>query len=425
MYAIAGNLTMVNVIETMINEFNDMVVRITTMVNKKQDKLPPELLSHTESGGLAHSLVNLLEHGFMSSDDKLKLDFLSKWFSVGSTLDRPIVTEGGHFRFNTDFTWFEGFNGDDWYSLGGTPIGTLFILDYSTVGEVVEPITAILTPPPTAINSVVSPDYSGIWASTLVVPRANSAITSLSFNNLQGLTGTLSISGLAALSLLKFPELKAVMGGFSTSNLAGLTNVSCPLLTVVVGNFNIASNVAFAIISIPSLISVHSNFSLSTLAGATTVNFSSLTNVGGNFSLDGLDACTSVGFPNLTEIKGRLSISTAPAITNLTFSSLEKIGSNLTEGNAISIGPTLTGLTVFKLSNSVKEVNGSVYINCPLSGASVDALLAQFVSLDGSNGTTLFANENITISGTSVAPSASGLASKAILEDRGCTVYTN
>lgn len=416
---------MTTVIETMVKEFNKLMTRLIARVDKKQDLIPPALLSHLESGSLAHAIVNLLENGFMSSDDKIKLDFLVKWFSVGSTLNRPIVTEGGHFRFNTDFTWFEGFNGDDWFSLGGTPIGTLFILDYSTVGVVAEPITAILTPPPTAINSVVTPDYSGIWASTLVVPSVNVDITTLTFSNLQGLTGTLSISGLVALSFLNFPELKVVMGGFSTSNLAGLTSLSCPLLTVVVGNFNIASNVAFAIISVPSLITVYGNFSLNTLAGCTTVNFAGLTTVEGNFSINELAACTTVSLPNLTQIKGRLSISTAPAITNLTFSSLEKIGCNLTDGNAISLGPTLTGLTIFKLSNSLKEVNGSVYINCPLSAVSVDALLAQFASLDGTNGTTLFTNENITITGTSAAPSANGIASKNTLISRGCTVITN
>lgn len=347
------------------------------------------------------------------------------WYTSGTTLERVIPTSGSGFRFNTDTAWFEGYNGANWFSLGGTPLGSLFVLDYTAVGAIAEPITSILTTLPPTLPNGTTADYSGIWASTLVVPSANLAITSLTFNNLQGLTGTLSINGLTALSFMHFPALTTVMGGFAISSLAGLTNITCPLLTYVGTNFSIGNNIAFPTIMFPVLATVDGNFTLTELAGCTSVNFPLLTAVGGNFNVSSLPVCVAANFNTLTEIKGKLNISLSPALTTLSFSSLEHIGTNLTVGNAINIGPTMTGLTIFELSNNLKQVNGSVYINCAMSAVAIDNFLTQLARLDGLNGTVAFSNKSITITGPSAAPSTVGLDAKAILVGRGCTVTTN
>lgn len=62
-----------------------------------------------------------------------------------------------------------------------------------------------------------------------------------------------------------------------------------------------------------------------------------------------------------------------------------------------------------------------------LTAASVNAILALLVSLDGTNGTTLWgAGKTLDVSGgTSSAPTGQGITDKATLIGRGATVTTN
>jgi hypothetical protein len=60
-----------------------------------------------------------------------------------------------------------------------------------------------------------------------------------------------------------------------------------------------------------------------------------------------------------------------------------------------------------------------------LNQASVDSILVALAALDGTNGTTIFSNRIVTITGTSATPSATGLSAKATLVARGCTVTNN
>lgn len=66
------------------------------------------------------------------------------------------------------------------------------------------------------------------------------------------------------------------------------------------------------------------------------------------------------------------------------------------------------------------------FIGCALPQGVVDAILVQLAGLDGTNGTTLYENETVNLSGgTNAIPSATGLTAKATLEGRGCTVTVN
>ena len=65
------------------------------------------------------------------------------------------------------------------------------------------------------------------------------------------------------------------------------------------------------------------------------------------------------------------------------------------------------------------EMLGSVGV------ASVDDLLVRLAALDGTGLTTAYSSKTVTIRGTSAAPSATGLAAKATLAARGCTVTHN
>jgi hypothetical protein len=61
-----------------------------------------------------------------------------------------------------------------------------------------------------------------------------------------------------------------------------------------------------------------------------------------------------------------------------------------------------------------------------LDQASVDGILVRLAALDGTNGTTAYSSKTILLNGgTSATPSATGIAAKATLVARGCTVTTN
>jgi hypothetical protein len=293
------------------------------------------------------------------------------------------------------------------------------------IGPLANPITSILATSPPIFPNGVSADYSGVWTSTLVVPSTNILMTSLTFNNLQGITGTLSMTGLTALSSLGFPALTTTVGSLSIGSLPALTAMAFPLLTAVGAHFSVANCVAFAAMSFPSLGRVGGNFSIAALAGCTTISVPLLKVVEGDFSMGGLTACTTVNFSGLTEVKGKISVSTGAALTALAFGSLERVGTNLTGGNAITIGPLLAGVTVFTLSNNLKQINGSIYIDCALSVVAVDALLIRLAALNGSGGTTAFSNLSVTLAGVSSPPSAAGLGAKNTLMGRGCAVVHN
>lgn len=76
---------------------------------------------------------------------------------------------------------------------------------------------------------------------------------------------------------------------------------------------------------------------------------------------------------------------------------------------------------------TIKKIGGNFSITgAALSEASVDYYLMLLAGLDGSGGTTVFENVTVDLSGgTSAPPSGDGLAAKAVLEGRGCTVTVN
>jgi hypothetical protein len=86
----------------------------------------------------------------------------------------------------------------------------------------------------------------------------------------------------------------------------------------------------------------------------------------------------------------------------------------------------MAALNTFTLGSTIKSVGGNVTItSAALTQASVDSILVRLAALDGTNGTTAYSSKTVTITGTSATPSATGLAAKAVLVARGCTVTTN
>jgi hypothetical protein len=117
------------------------------------------------------------------------------------------------------------------------------------------------------------------------------------------------------------------------------------------------------------------------------------------------------------------------ALTSISIPIIERIGTTTTSGSVIALTSGTAALTTFQLPSTLKQIgNGAgnvVITSAALNQASVDSILVQLAALDGTNGTTLFSTRTVTITGTSSTPSATGLAAKATLVARGCTVTTN
>ena len=109
-----------------------------------------------------------------------------------------------------------------------------------------------------------------------------------------------------------------------------------------------------------------------------------------------------------------------PALTSVSVPALEFIG------NGVLLTSNTAKLTTFQRPATLKQVNGNVNItSAALHQTSVDSILVRLAALDGTNGTVAFSNRTVTITGTSAAPSNAGLAAKATLVARGCTVTHN
>jgi hypothetical protein len=135
-----------------------------------------------------------------------------------------------------------------------------------------------------------------------------------------------------------------------------------------------------------------------------------------------LNALTSVDFSSVAYMAGFNLHSTSLATLN--FPAIVDIGPG---GFFVSACPALVTFSMGTTLKSVDPDNGGFTLTgAALNQASVDGILVRLAALDGTNGTTIFQNVTVDLSGgTSSAPSATGTAAKAVLVGRGCTVTTN
>jgi len=359
-----------------------------------------------------------------------------------------------------DYLQLEGLNGfkvehlDQSYCVT-IPAAAPVVIDpvsYTYTGTLtVAPVIVLSTPTPIQVASSVA-DYSRKWASTIVLSAANLSLTSISFTDLQGMSGSFAPSGLSVLSSLNFPVLTTVGVSFSPTTLAALTSLSLPALTTVGSSFNPSSMAALTSLSLPALTTVGSSFNPSSMAALTSLSAPALTTVGssfnpssmaaltslsapalttvgGNFNPNNMNVLTSLSAPALTTVGGTLSPSIMGTLASISIPVIERIGTTVTSGSVISIISITPALSTFQLPSTLKQIGsgaGNVVItSAALNQASVDNILVRLAALNGSNGTTAFSSRVVTITGTSSTPSATGLAAKATLVARGCTVTNN
>ena len=359
-------------------------------------------------------------------------------------------------------------NGTSILGSGDMALGAGAALTYTYTGILDVPIVQL----PGASEMVLASPTGKERSYGLLLSRVNTRLTGLDFPNLEFIGSTFNPGYLSALTSLSLPALATAGNGFSPSYMDALTSLNLPALTTVGANFNPTSMAALTSLSLPALTTVGVSFSPSSMAALTSLSLPALTATGTSFNPSSMAALTSLSLPALTTVGGAFSPNNMPALTSLSLPALtatgtsfnpnnmpaltslsvpvlttvgaafnpnnmtaltslslpaiERIGTSLASGDVISISAAVGALTSFILPATLKQVGGTggnvTITSAALNQTSVDSILVRLAALDGTNGTTAFNNRTVTITGTSAAPSATGLAAKATLVARGCTV---
>jgi hypothetical protein len=157
----------------------------------------------------------------------------------------------------------------------------------------------------------------------------------------------------------------------------------------------------------------------------------------------GINGTTAYGLNSLEAIAGTLQFVGTPSPTFSIVSNMpalkyiQTVQSNANSMTSINLdgalyiqsvslfpGTNPSLLTTFSFAN-IKELGGNFQTSTTigLNQTSVDHILVKLASLDGTNGTCFYGNRTVTVRGA--APSATGLAAKATLISRGCSVTTS
>jgi hypothetical protein len=250
------------------------------------------------------------------------------------------------------------------------------------------------------------------------------------------------------LTSINFPKLKYITSSSASISLAGITNFSLPEVVFMQSSWSFGSwNREYVVtVNMPKLEYYLGSGSLFenavTFPSLATANFPVLkATIGSITNNSNMNNLTSISFPELIymglPIKGvgasptwapvyTLSHSDAWIInsTGLTSISVPKI--EFGTGVQMASTPNLASFTINQTPKLFTQ--NFVVTNAKLNQASVDGILAALAYMNGTANAPFPAYSSKTVNlsgGTSATPSAAGLASKAILVARGCTVTHN
>ena len=279
-------------------------------------------------------------------------------------------------------------------------------------------LTTLSLPAMTTIGGGITQENGGLALQSM-------PLTTLSMPVLSTVNGLFEITSMASLPSLSFPDLVNVTGLFNVTTFASLTSFSFPVLANVGGNFTPVTMGILTSLSLPDLAYVGGNFAPATMASLTTWSFPALVTIGGTFAPATMGALTDLECNALQTVGGAFSITSMASLTTVSFSGMVTYGStiDLHTSNGKIANLTLGTIGTLKaITGATINVSGQA-----LTSASVNAVLALLVSLDGTNGTTLWGSgKTLTINGgTNGAPTGQGITDKATLVARGATITTN
>ena len=221
-----------------------------------------------------------------------------------------------------------------------------------------------------------------------------------------------TITGLAAAAALTGTEVLAIDQSGSTvkttvQDVANLGGGTPPLDIVTVGTLGTTPlTVLYTTVAI-----------VSPAAGtqsASVISYPSVI-IGGGMGFSG--TLSSITFPTLTA--GTFNIQGITTLTSISLPALTTTFAGMMGGGlSFANNSSLTTINIPALVNMPNNSNMSWY-GCAFSQATVDHILVRFVATNAINCSIDLS------SGTSAAPSATGLAAKATLQGRGWSVTTN
>jgi hypothetical protein len=308
-------------------------------------------------------------------------------------------------------------------------------------------------------------------------------VSSITFPGIT-LLGSISLDGYLNLTTINLPSVVRIFGNFEFYNLTSLTTLSAPNLVSAEGPERIIQGAtslqSLSLPSYTSLLTITDAPALTSVVLSDTVfnlditDAPLLTTVSSDASTVslimtedtstvGITNLTSTNFPNVTNLKlqgykgttlsfplvtvfgvsiyndiSTLTIN-LPSVTTITVfeinnTSLTSITVpptvvNINSGDvAVAYNSSLTSLSLGVIG-TLKRIDDTqlIFTENALNVASVNGILALLVSLDGTNGTTLFGpGRNVQlVGGTNAAPTGQGLIDKATLQARGVTIDTN
>ena len=258
---------------------------------------------------------------------------------------------------------------------------------------------------------VVPVEAGSCWLTGLSLNSGDTTYTSIVLDNITGISGDLSISYNTSLETFSAPVMTYLRGELYIENSPALTLVSCPALIFSDNEIYVNGCLSLETINFESLMIVDDTLVFDSLPLLTSLNLSSLVEVQYTIRFSDCDALASISLPELVKCDGFYVLG-CPLITSFSLPSIVTISASFQSDSVTSISwPNL------------KEITGAFEVMSILTEAQVDSFLALLVGLDGTNGTSLYENQNVYLNNNSSAPpSSAGLASKAILVARGCSV---
>lgn len=269
-------------------------------------------------------------------------------------------------------------------------------------------------------------------------------LTTYNFPLLETIGGGADIQDIYLLTALNLPALTSVGAEFAVQGMNAATSFNLPLFATAGAGVHIFDSF-FSALSFPALTTTGAGeFQVNDLSHVTSINAPNLLNTSivliydcpllTALTLTALNSSpdinihdnailTALNFPALTTASDAIIVHDMPALTTLSMPVAENIGGSLGIISATTGTDALANVT---FGSSLQSVGCDVtFSSCALTQASVDGILVALAALNGSGGTTSYDGHTVTLTGTSAAPSGTGLAAKATLEGRGNTVTVN
>jgi len=249
--------------------------------------------------------------------------------------------------------------------------------------------------------------YFGPLATNLIVGNTNGAqgfgITE-GFKLIKGFI----YSNIESDDLIEFPEFIA-----GNVNLSG-TKYSFPKF--LYGSFNCNYLLPATYLYLPILESLNATLQTA-IIWSSDIQMPNLSYINGTLDFQS-NSGTEASFPKLKYVNGNIALQSC-SVQSIQLPSLSKVLYSIYSYSNCTVQS-------LNLGSDLKMVSGSVTLQSnTFNQSTVDHILTVLAALDGSNGTTAYSNKPVTITGGASAPSATGLAAKAILVARGCTVNHN